>query len=349
MLAFQLVAHGAPGTFRIAQVPDPVPAAGEVVLRVEACGLNHLDLWVEEGGLPVPVQLPRVPGSELSGLVESVGPDAGEWKPGDRVAVQSNLFCGTCSFCRQGDESLCLESQLVGVDRDGGFAEKVAVPARSLVRLPDTVDFIASAAVTLAASTAMHMLTRRTQVQAGSWVLVMGAASGVGSAAIQIARALGARVISTASSDAKRELGLRLGAEHIVDLRDRAWPAEVRRLTEKSGVQLIVEHLGGSVLEQAFACLARGGTIVTCGATTGREITLKLWPLFVKEQRLIGSYGRNRADIAATLDWLASGRLQPVIDRVVPLAETEPSFAALRDRAVLGKRVVVPNASEATR
>jgi 2-desacetyl-2-hydroxyethyl bacteriochlorophyllide A dehydrogenase len=346
MIAVQLVTHGSPGSFRIIDLPAPAPGPRDVRLAVGACGLNHLDLWLEEGGLPMPVQLPRIPGCEISGTIDAVGTEVTDWTPGDRVAVQSNLFCGHCEFCRRGDESLCLEGELIGVDRDGGFAQRVVVPARSLVRLPDRVDFVASAALTLAGSTAMHMLTRRAQVRPGDWVLAMGAASGVGSAAIQIAKALGARVITTASSAAKRELAARLGADHVVDLNKPSWPTDVRRLTDKHGVDLVVEHLGGAILEHVFGCLARGGTVVTCGATTGREVNLKLWPFFVKEQRLIGSYGRNRADIAATLDWLAEGRLRPVVDRTVSLAETPDAFAALRSRSVLGKRVVVPDAGE---
>lgn len=262
------------------------------------------------------------------------------WRIGDRVAVQSNLFCGECEFCRRGEESMCLRSQLLGVDRDGGFAEKVVVPASSLARLPEAVSFETSAALTLAGSTAMHMLTERTQVKRGDWVLAIGGASGVGSAAIQIAKGLAARVISTGSTEAKRKLAQQLGAEFVVDSTDPKWPAEVRRITGKRGVDVIVEHVGGEVLVKCFDCLARGGTIVTCGATAGREVTLNLWPFFVKQQRLIGSYGRNRADMRATLEWVAQGKLKPVIHSTFPLERTAEAFAALRERRVLGKVVI---------
>ena len=192
---------------------------------------------------------------------------------------------------------------------DGGFAEKLKVPVSALVRMPNGVDFVTSAALTLAGSTAMHMLTRRAPVHAGDWVLVIAGASGVGSAAIQIARELGACVIATGSSEAKRKFALERGAGHVVDSSNPDWPAEVRKITGKRGVDMVVEHVGGDVLGKCFTCLARGGTIVTCGATAGREVSLALWPLFVKEQKLVGSYGRNRADIAATLEWLAAGKL----------------------------------------
>jgi len=342
MQALQLVTQGQPGEFELRGLPEPVAGPDEVVVRVHACGLNHLDLWLESAGLPIPVPLPRTPGGEVAGEISTVSSNVQDWKAGDRVAVQSNLFCGECEFCRRGDESICIKGELLGVSRDGGFAEKVLVPARSLVRMPDKLDFNTSAALTLAGSTAMHMLTNRTQVQPGDWVLVMGGASGVGSAAIQIAKQLGARVISTGSTEAKRMLAKQLGAEFVVDSTQPHWPVEIRRLTNRRGVDLVVEHVGGEVLTKCFECLARGGTIVTCGATAGREVKLNLWPLFVKQQRLIGSYGRNRADIQATLAWTAAGKLKPVIDSIFPLAEAPAAFAKLRARAVLGKVLITP-------
>jgi NADPH:quinone reductase-like Zn-dependent oxidoreductase len=343
MKAVQLIAHGAPGQFAYSDVPDPMPAAEEVVVRVRACGLNRLDLWLEEGTLPTPVQLPRIPGSEIAGEVLACGSGVSDWRTGDRVAVQSNLFCGRCEFCLRGEESVCLDGQLLGVQRDGGFAEQVVVPASALVRLPAEVDFAASAALTLAGSTAMHMLTQRASVRAGDWVLVMGGASGVGSAAIQIARQLGAHVISTGSTAAKRQFALSLGAGHAVDSSKPDWPSDVREITRKRGVDLVVEHIGGDVLLQCFTCLARGGTIVTCGATAGREVRLKLWSFFVKEQKLVGSYGRSRKDIQAILAWAAQGRIKPATAQVFPLEQTAAAFATLRGRQVMGKVLVEPS------
>lgn len=342
MKAIQIFAHGRPGDMRLVDVPGPVPADDQALIRVHACGLNRLDLWMEEGELPVPIQLPRTPGAEIAGEITAVGKAVTDWWPGDRVAVQSNLFCGQCEFCLAGEESLCLRGELLGVQRDGGFAERVVVPARALVRLPASVSYIDSAALTLAGSTAMHMLTNRVQIISGQWVLVIGGASGVGSAAIQIARHLGTVVIATGSTEAKRKLSLELGAHHAVDSTDIQWPAEVRRLTGKRGVDLVVEHVGGPVIGQVFGCLARGGTIVTCGATAGRDVSLNLWPFFVKQQRLIGSYGRNREDMTRTLEWVGAGRLHAVIDGVFPLAKTVEAFAKLRSRSVLGKLVVQP-------
>jgi 2-desacetyl-2-hydroxyethyl bacteriochlorophyllide A dehydrogenase len=342
MKAFQLVGYGDPGKFELREVPDPQPGPGEVVVQVQSCGLNHLDLWLEEAGLPVKPELPMTPGGEVAGTVFEVGDKVSDWKVGDRVSVQSNLFCGECEYCRQGEESMCLKGRLLGVQIDGGFAEKVLVPGRALVRLPDKVDFDTSAALTLAGSTAMHMLTNRTQVKSGDWVLVMGASSGVGSAAIQIAKGLGARVITTASTEAKHKLGEHLGAEHVVDSNNPDWPAEVRKLTNKRGVDVVVEHIGGDVLPKTFECLARGGTVVTCGATAGRDIQFNIWPFFVKQQRLIGSYGRNRSDMIEVLSWAAEGKIRAVVDSIYPLDRTAEAFEHLRARKVLGKVLIDP-------
>lgn len=343
MKALQLLEHGKPGKFEVREVPELQPGLEEVVIAVRACGLNHLDLWVEAGELPVPVNLPLTPGCEMSGEVLRPGQSVTALEAGDRVAIQSNLFCGTCEFCQRGEESMCLNNVMLGVQRDGGFAAQVVVPARAVVPLPDKVDFTTSAALTLAGSTAMHMLTDRASVKAGDWVLVIGGASGVGSAAIQIARGLGARVISTGSTEAKRDLASNLGADAVVDASNPKWPIEVRKLTDRRGVDLVVEHVGGPVLQQGFNCLARGGTIVTCGATAGRQVPFDLWPFFVKQQRLVGSYGRNVADFKATLAWAAEGRLKPVLDSVVPLAEAPKAYGRLRSRQVLGKIVVTPD------
>lgn len=341
MKALQLVTHGSPGEFRLADLPQLQPGPDEVVVTVRACGLNRLDLWLEEGGLPIPLQLPRIPGGEIAGVIARLGSDVDDWRVGDRVAIQSNLFCGQCEFCLRGDESICLKGQLLGVQKDGGFAEEVLVPARSLVSIPANVDFETSAALTLAGSTAMHMLTNRAEVRSADWVLVMGGASGVGSAAIQIAKQLGANVIATASTLEKRNLAMLVGADHVVDSTGDSWPSEVRHITDRRGVDIVIEHIGGKMLEQAFSCLARGGTVVTCGATAGRDLCMNIWPFFVKQQRLVGSYGRNRADMIATLEWAGLGKLKAMIHRRYKLSEAPQAFAELRNRAVLGKAVIV--------
>jgi NADPH:quinone reductase-like Zn-dependent oxidoreductase len=297
-------------------------------------------LWLEAGDLPIPITLPRIPGCEIAGEIIELGDDVDEWSLGDAVAVQSNLFCGDCEFCRRGEESLCLNGRLLGVECDGGFAEKVVVPWQVLAPIPRGVGFEDAAAVILAGSTAMHMLTDRGDIRSGDWVLVMAGASGVGSAAIQIARKLGARVISTGSTQEKRDLAMTLGAEFVVDTAQADWTAAIRKFTEKHGVDWVVEHIGGKILEQVFNCVACGGSVITCGATAGKDVLIHLWPFFAKQQRLIGSQGRNRTDLVATLEWVARGHLKPVIDRVMPLAEAAEALAALRSRHVKGKMVL---------
>lgn len=342
MNALRLVGHGIPGNHEFTEVATPIPAPDEVLVKIEACGLNHLDLWVEEKGLPIPIQLPLIQGSEAAGVVTALGSQVHDREVGDRVCIPSGLSCGRCEFCQRGEESSCTDSELFGVQRNGGFSDFAVVPSRHAVPLPPKLPFETAAAVTLAASTAMHMLTKRTSTRAGDWVLVIGAGSGVGSSAIQIAKQLGARVIATGSSEAKRQLAMKLGADFVVDSASDTWPREVRRITAKRGVDTVIEHVGGETLLKAFECLARSGTIVTCGATAGREVTLNLWPLFVKQQRLIGSYSRDRGDLIQTLEWAADGRIKPVIDRIISLAEGAQAFGALRRREVLGKIVLRP-------
>ena len=341
MRAVQLVQHGAPGKFEVRDLPVPRPEPHEVLVRVKACGVNRLDLWAEEAGLPVPIELPRVLGSEAAGVIEELGADVDDWRKGDRVAVQSNLFCGFCEYCLRGEESICLHGKMFGIDCDGGFQEFTCVPARALVRIPEQVDYAASAALTLAGSTAMHMLTNRIELRSSEWVLVMAGASGVGSYAIQIAKQLGAHIITTASTQEKRDFATSLGANHVLDS-NGDWVSEVRRITQKRGVDVVIEHVGGDVLPRAFQCLARGGSVVTCGATAGREVHLNIWPIFVKQQRLVGSYGRTRADMEATLEWAGLGRIRPCIHETYPLERVPEAFAALRARQTLGKIVIIP-------
>jgi len=252
MRAVQLVRHCNPGEFKLVDLPKPALAPDEVLVQVKACGLNRLDLWAEEAGLPVKIELPRVLGCEVAGVITDLGDDVDQWRLGEKVAVQSNLFCGLCEYCLKGDESICLNGSLLGINRDGGFAEYVAVPARALVPMPNGLDFSACAALTLAGSTAMHMLTNRAEVRSSEWVLVMAGASGVGTYAIQIAKQFGAQVITTGSTEAKRNFAKTLGADFVLDSTDANWPAQVREITKKRGVDLVVEHVGGEVFEKCF-------------------------------------------------------------------------------------------------
>ena len=339
-IQYQLKSYGKPGVYQKVECETKPPGEMEVSVEVAYCGLNRLDLWLEAGELPVQIELPRIPGGEVSGVIAEAGPGVEEFKAGDKIIVQSNLVCGECEFCKRGEESNCLKSKLLGVDVDGGLSTYMTVPVSAVLPIPDGIPLDAAASIVLAGSTAMHMLTNRTQVSEGDWVLVMGGNSGVGSYAIQIAKSQGAHVIATASDNAKSELSKKLGADFVVNHRDKDWHKEVRRITQKRGVDIIVEHIGGEILEKCFMCLARGGRIVTCGATAGKDISLNIWPFFVKQQQLIGSYGRNREDLLMTLKWLSQGKIKPVIDTVIPFDDVPLAFSKLRNREVSGKILV---------
>ena len=317
-----------------------MPSEHEIIIEVAYCGLNRLDLWMEAGDLPFEMDLPRIPGGEVSGIIKLVGSGVEQFQIGDHVVVQSNFTCGECEYCRRGEESICLKSQLLGVQSDGGLAQFLNVPESSVLKIPDGVELDEAASVVLAGSTAMHMLTSRVSVSKGDWVLVLGGNSGVGSYAIQIAKAQGARVIATASDERKSEISKKLGADFVVNHSENGWAKEVRKITAKRGVDFIVEHMGGEILEKCFLCLARGGSIVTCGATTGKNVSINIWPFFVKQQQLIGSYGRNRVDLIKILDWLALGKINPVIDERVPFSEVSAAFEKFRNRKVSGKILV---------
>src|SRR5262249_22581890 len=269
------------------------------------------------------VPLPHISGSEAAGEVVGYGPGVAlePAQLGSLVAIAPYLFCGVCEYCRAGDETICIRGDILGLVSQGAFAEYVVVPAASIVPLPEGVDAVTAAAVGLATITAWRLVICRAKLQAGETVLVHAAGSGVGSAAVQIARLTGARVLATVGGAAKVDRARRLGADEVINYGEQDFAQEGRRLTGKRGVGGVVEHVGAATWEKSLACLARRGRLVTCGATTGNEGTINIWTLFAKELSVIGAYGGTRADLAAVLQLVAAGRLTPVIDRVLPLAE----------------------------
>jgi len=335
-------AHGGPEVLRFEERPLPEPGPGEVRVRVRAVALNHLDLWVRKGVPGHTFPLPIVPGSDVAGTVDAVGPGVEGLETGQAIVVGPGLSCGLCRPCRAGEEPLCPQYGILGESRDGGCAEALVVPRRNLYPMPGNLSFEQAAAVPLVFLTAWHMLVSRARLRPGETVLVHAAGSGVSSAAIQIARLFGARVIATAGTEAKCRRAAELGADLVVPYRERDFVAEVRRFTDKRGVDVAVDHVGAETLERTIRCLARGGRYVTCGATSGFELKTDFRLVFFKSLSILGSTMGSGHELASILDLVAAGRLRPVVDRILPLDQAAEGHRLLESREVFGKIVLVP-------
>jgi NADPH:quinone reductase-like Zn-dependent oxidoreductase len=333
---------GGPEVLEYRDLPDPAIAPDEVRIEVKACGINHLDLWVRRGLPGLEIEMPHVPGNDIVGVAAEVGAAVRHVSPGDRVLVLPTLSCGVCQACMNGDDHLCRDYDVVGRGRNGGYAEQVVVPGRNCLPYPENLPWEQAAAVPLVFLTAWHMLVGRARLRPGEDVLVIGAGSGVGSAAIQIARLLGARVIATAGSDAKLERARALGAHEAMRHDTADVGAEARRLTGKKGVEVVFEHVGGAVFERAVAALARNGRLVTCGATIGSRAALDLNLLFGRHLTLLGSWMGRRAELLEVLKFVRSGALRPVVDAVLPLSEARRAHERIEAREHFGKVVLVP-------
>jgi len=342
MKAVVIREHGGIEALRLEEIPRPVPAVDEVLVRVQAVALNHLDLWVRRGVTGVKYPLPLVPGCEVAGVIEEAGVVARGPKPGDEVVIAPGLSCGRCTECLTGEEQLCRFYGILGETRDGGCAEFVAVPARNILPRPANLTPVQAAAMPLVFMTAWHMLVARARLRFGEWVLVHAAGSGVGSAAIQIARLHHARVIATAGSAEKCSRARELGADHAVDYRTTDWVAEVRRLTGKRGVDVVFEHVGADTWAGSEASLAKGGRLVICGATTGHEVTLNLRRLFFKGLSILGSTMGTRGELQEVFRHASNGLLRPVVDRSLPLAAVREGHRLLEERESFGKVVLTP-------
>lgn len=340
MKAVRFHEQGGPEVLRYEDAPDPVAGPGEVVLRVGAVGVNQLDLIVREGKTPLTIPLPHCSGSEVAGRVARVGPGVQGWQEGQRAVVAPYFFCGACEYCRAGEDNFCLRGDILGLISDGGYAEEVKVPASSLLPIPDSLDDTQAAAVALAFPTAWRMLVKKAAVRPGEDVLVMAAGGGVGSAAVQIAALAGARVIAAAGSDEKLERARELGAWATINYEAQDVRNEVRRLTDRRGVDVVVENPGQATWERSLAALARNGRLVTCGAHTGVEGKLNLWNLFARQNTIIGSYGASRDDLAQVLKLVAQGKLRPVIHRTFPLEGVAEAQRLLASRGQTGKLII---------
>src|SRR4051812_9129999 len=330
MKAVRFHQHGDPEVLRYEDAPDPQPAAGRAIVRVRACALNHLDLWERRGLDRVKLPLPHISGSDIAGEVVETG---------ERVMLQPGLRCGSCAACRRGHDNQCVQYDVLGLRSDGGYAELVSVPLENLIPIPPHIDVIAAAAFPLTFLTAWHMLVTRGGVHEGDVVLVLAGGSGVGQAAIQLARHFGARVLAT-SAAAKADRTRALGAEAVFDHYAGDFSKEVRRLTDGRGADIVIEHVGEATWDRSVRSLATGGRLVTCGATTGHAAALDLRHLFARQLSLLGSYMGRFDELRAAAPLLFDGCVKPVIDEVFPLARAADAQRRLEQKGQFGKIVL---------
>ena len=338
MKAARFHQHGGPDVIRYEDAPDPQPAPATAIVRVHACALNHLDLWQRRGMERVSIPLPHISGADVAGVV--VDPGGGSVPAGTRVMLQPGLSCGHCPACLDGRDNFCPDYDVLGYRSDGGYAELVAVPTANLVPIPDHIDFVTAAAFPLTFLTAWHMLVTRASLRRGETVLVLAGGSGVGQAAIQIARVQGARVFATAGPD-KIERTLSLGAEQVFDHYADDYSRHVKAATANRGADVVVEHVGEATWDRSVRALARGGRLVTCGATTGPKAAVNLQHLFARQLSLLGSYMGAKPELHAAAALFFDGQLKPVIDEVMPLSEAAAGHRRLEERKHVGKIVMV--------
>lgn len=331
---------GPPEVLQSADLPELEPGPGEVRVRVAACGVNNLDTQLRRGDFRWRPPLPHILGSEVAGWVDKWGPGTPWLEEGTPVAVSPWVGCGHCEPCRAGHIATCVNTGIIGVRRPGGYAEQVIVPAGGLVPLPEGVDPVSAAALSLAALTAWHMLFTRARLKAGETVLVLAAGSGVGSAAVQLARHAGATVIATAGSDRKLEEAHELGAHATINHYKESIAARVHELTGGRGVDVVVEHTGQATFAESFASLAANGRLVTCGTLTGKDVELDLERLFANQIEIIGSRGGTPGELARLLAVAATGAVRPVIDRVLPGEAAAEAHHLIEERQAFGKIVL---------
>ena len=322
---------------------DPVAGAGDVVVRVRACALNQVDMLLLDGRFPPPEGLPHVNGCEVAGTVETPGAGVTGLTAGQRVIVFPGFSCGTCEFCLRGERTVCLRYGYLGAHTDGGYAELVRVPAANCLPLAEVIGFEAAAALPLAFLTSWHALIAQAGLKPGQTVLVQAAGSGVGSAAIQIARLAGARVMTTVGSDDKIEFARALGAEHVVNYRAQDFVEAAKTWTGKRGVDVVVEHIGGETFERSAYALARLGTLISIGSHDTHWGRLDLRHVYSKNLRIVGTNLGTIVELRTLLDYVAGGRLKPVIDRAFPLEDARAAVQHVLDRKNKGKVLLVPS------
>jgi len=341
--AVYLTEHGGLDVLTYGDLPDPVPAEGEVLVRVRACGVNHVDLWLRRGLPFLKVPFPFIPGADIAGEVVAAGPGTRTLPPGSRVVLNPGVSCGRCERCLSGQDNLCPHYHLIGEHLPGGYAEFTKAPVENLVPLPPEIPFEVAACLPAAFGTAWNMVFAKAKVEPGEWVLVHAGGSGVGSAAIQLARLAGANVITTAGSDEKVEKAKALGAHYGINYKTHDFLHEVRRITKKRGVDVVIEHIGEDVWEHSLLCLTIGGRLVTCGATSGYLPKTDLRHVFFRNLKVLGTTTASKGCEFRILQLVKEGKLKPVLDRVLPLREARRAHQLLEQREQFGKVVLVPD------
>jgi NADPH:quinone reductase-like Zn-dependent oxidoreductase len=339
MKAVRFHQHGGPEVLCYEDAPNPDLAPGEVLVRVRACALNHLDIWGRAGLRNVRIPMPHITGSDVAGEIAASA--AADVSIGRRVMLQPGVSCGRCAACLSGHDNECARYEVLGyVNHPGGYAEYVKVPVQNLISIPDEIDYVHAAAFPLTFLTAWHMLMTRAKLKRGEDVLILAAGSGVGQAAIQIAFLQGARVFATAGTEDKLERARALGAFEVIHHHQQDIAEEIKRLTNKRGVDVVIEHVGEATWAKSVRALARGGRLVTCGATTGANGALNLAALFSKQLSILGSYMGTKGELMRAARFFFAGQLKPVVDRTYPLAEAADAHRRMEESGQFGKIVL---------
>jgi len=334
--------HGGPEVLEFADAPDPKPRANEVLIEVKACALNHLDIFVRNGLPGIEIPLPHILGNDIAGVVREVGELVTWVKADDEVMVQPGVSCGHCDACLSGRDNLCREYDMIGYRRNGGYAQFVSVPGVNVFPKPANISWEEAAALPMVTVTAWHMLVGRANIRPGEDVLVHAAGSGVGSVAIQIAKLHGARVITTASSDEKLAKARELGADETINYTRDDWPKEVKRLTERRGVDVVFEHTGSETWVGSISSLKNNGRLVTCGATSGFDARTDLRQVFYRHLTILGSFMGSKAELLEAMKFVRQGKIRGVVDRVLPLSEARQAHELVESRGQFGKVVLQP-------
>lgn len=343
MKAVQFTEHGDRSVLSYDEFSDPEVSGNGVLVDVKAAALNHLDVHTRRGLPGIDLEMPHIPGSDAAGVVREVGSNVTRFEEGDHVAVAAGRYCGTCEYCRHGQESMCENFHLIGEHVRGVHAERAAVPEENLIRVPDGVDWYTAGSSSLVFQTAWRMLVSQAELTAGEKILVLGASGGVGHAAVQIADYVGAEVYATASSEEKLDHARECGADHLINYEQSSFADEIRELTDGRGVDVVVDHVGPATWDDSMKSLAKGGRLVTCGATTGPKAETNINRVFWNQLQIIGSTMATPGEIDDVLSLVWDGTFNPHIRAALPMSEIDRAHEMIEERDGFGKVVVVPD------